>query len=409
MLTRELLAFRVTKGVLRPAFVKRDDPALLTLAAELLATVESSRDATSDDVEETLGLSAGAFSRPKVARGLVKLLVDRLAFEEPAPGVSEARWERLKTAAQVLRTLTPDTSVQDYEARLETTLGTPLPAAREALYADLPGNRRLLGWDGDALTAQELVDRYNLALAQGPLLSARRLTLRARAPELLRVRKALRWLKFCRLVADVRRDGPDWELEVEGPGAMLAMQKKYGLQLASFLSVVPVLERWELKATVEPSRRPATLMLSDKDPLFSPLPAALGHIPEEVAQLSAGFEDEDWELDLTPLPRHVGALGLCVPDLTFRHRTSGQEVALELFHAWHAGALNRRLTELRTRPDDGLLLGVDRALLAKEGAEREALEAHPQVVLFHGFPSAKKLRDRLAKRAAPKAQGKARS
>ena len=396
MLTRDLLAYRVQKGVLRPAYVKRDDAALLGFAQELLAEVEASRGVMLDDVEESFGLKAGAFTRPKVARGLVKLLVDRLLFDEPSPGVSEARWERLKVAAGVLRTLPPDATVEAYEARLAQALPAPLPEVREALYSDLPGHRRLVGWDGEPLTAQVLVDRYNLALAQGPLLTARRLTLRALAPELLRVRKVLRWLKFCRLVAEVRHVGEDWSLEVEGPGAMLALQKKYGLQLASFLSVVPVLGRWELTATVETARKQATLALSDKDPLVSPLPAALGHVPAEVASLAEGFEDEAWELDLTPLPRHMGASGLCVPDLTFRHRESRREVALELFHAWHAGPLARRLEELRSRPDGGLLLGVDRAL-AKEAVEREALEAHPQVVLFNGFPSAKKLRERLAR------------
>ena len=396
MLTRDLLSYRVREGVLRPAYVKRDDAALLGFAQELLAEVEASRGFKLDDVEESFGLKAGAFTRPKVARGLVKLLMDRLLFDEPSPGVGEARWERLKLAAGVLRTLRADTTVEAYEARLSEVLPAPLPEVRETLYADLPGHRRLVGWDTEPLTAQALVDRYNLGLAQGPLLTARRLTLRALAPELLRVRKVLRWLKFCRLVAEVRRVGEDWTLEVEGPGAMLAMQKKYGLQLASFLSVVPVLARWELTATVETARQQATLALSDKDPLVSPLPAALGHVPEEVASLAEGFEDEAWELDLTPLPRHMGAAGLCVPDLTFRHRESRREVALELFHAWHAGPLARRLEELRSRPDGGLLLGVDRAL-AKAAVEREALEAHPQVVLFNGFPSAKKLRERLAR------------
>jgi predicted nuclease of restriction endonuclease-like RecB superfamily len=126
----------------------------------------------------------------------------------------------------------------------------------------------------------------------------------------------------------------------------------------------------------------------------SPHGGALGHIPPEVATLAEGFDDADWELDLLPLPRHTGAAGLCVPDLTFRHRQSGREVALELFHAWHAGPLARRLEELRSRPDAELLLGVDRAL-AKDTQERARLEAHPQVVLFHGFPSAKRLRARL--------------
>jgi hypothetical protein len=393
MLTRELLIFRVRDGKLRPTFVKREDPKLLALAAELIAEVEAARGQVRDDVEETLSLQAGAFTRPKVARGLVKLLTDRMQFDEPAPGISESRWERFLTASKVLRALPPDATVEAYEAQLAQGLPAPLPEVREALYADLPGHRRLLGWE--TLSPPELLDRYNLALAQGPLMEARRLTLRAKAPELLRVRKVLRWLKFCRLVAEVRHVGEDWTLEVEGPGAMLALAKKYGLQLAMFLSMVPVLKHWELEATLESPRRRATLVLDDKDPLVSPHPGALGHIPEEVAALAASFEDADWALDLTPLPRHVGATGLCVPDVTFRHRHTGQEVALELFHAWHAGPLARRLGELRSRPDPALLVGVDRALA--KGEEREALEAHPQVFLFNGYPSARRLRERLAR------------
>ena len=393
MLTRELLLFRVRDGKLRPSFVKRGDAGLLALAGELIAEVEASRGRTRDEVEEALGLRAGAYARPKVARGLVKLLVDRMSFDEPAEGISEARAAAFREAGRVLRALPADATVEGYEARLAEAFPRPLPELREALYADLPGYRKLLEWE--ALGAGELLDRYNLALAQGPLFDARRLTLRARAPELLRVRKVLRWLKFCRLVAEVRRDGEDWVLEVEGPGSMLSLQKKYGLQLASFLSVVPVLERWHLTAAIENPRRRVTLVLDEKDPLVSPHGAALGHIPPEVASLAEGFDDADWELDLLPLPRHVGASGLCVPDLTFRHRDTGREVALELFHAWHAGPLARRLEELRSRPDEGLLLGVDRTL-AKDTQARAELEAHPRVVLFHGFPSAKRLRARLS-------------
>ena len=393
MLTRELLVFRVREGTLRPTFAKRGDAALLALAGELIAQVEAGRGRTRDEVEEELGLRAGAHSRPKVARGLVKLLVDRMHFDEPGEGIAAARTAAFHTAARVLRALPADATAEGYEARLAEALPQPLPEVRGALYADLPGDRKLVEWD--ALGPGELVDRYNLALAQGPLFDARRLTLRARAPELLRVRKVLRWLKFCRLVAEVRREGEDWVLEVEGPGAMLALQKKYGLQLASFLSVVPVLERWQLAASLESPRRRATLVLDEKDPLVSPHGPALGHIPPEVATLAQGFDDAEWELDLLPLPRHTGAAGLCVPDLTFRHRQTRREVALELFHAWHAGPLARRLEELRSRPDEGLLLAVDRAL-AREAGAREALEAHPQVVLFHGFPSAKRLRARLS-------------
>src|SRR4051812_24530497 len=56
VLTRDLLPFRVRQGVLRPAYVKRDDEALLGFAQELLAEMEASRGVMLDDVEESLGL-----------------------------------------------------------------------------------------------------------------------------------------------------------------------------------------------------------------------------------------------------------------------------------------------------------------------------------------------------------------
>ncbi|MBF5042306.1 DUF790 family protein [Aggregicoccus sp. 17bor-14] len=390
MLTRELLLFRTREGRLRPSFVSREDPALLALAESLRAELQDAVGRTREDLEEALALHAGAWKRPRVARGLVKLLLDRMDFGEPEPAVAEARMDALRTAARVLRSLPPAATQDQYAAALAAALPAPLAQVREGLYADLPPQRRLVALE--VPEAGELLDRYNLALAQGHLLGARRLHLRARAPELLRVRKVLRWLKFCRLVASVHREDEDWELSVEGPAAMLSLQKKYGLQLASFLTAVPLLQRWELRAEVSTGRKSVTLVLDHKDPLVSPhAGSALGHVPEEVQALAHALEEaQDWELDLTPLPRHTGASGLCVPDLTLRHRRSGRTVALELFHAWHAGALRRRLEELRARPDPELLLGVERALL-KDSAEREALEAHPQVLLFRGFPSAKRV------------------
>jgi len=393
MLTRELLLYRTLRGELRPSFVSREDSSLVSLAEQLLSVVARGVGASRDEVEEVLFSLAGAFPQPRVAKGVVKLLLDKLEFDEAPAEIAATRARWLPLAGQVLRALPPGATLEDYERRLPEALGAPLAEVRTRLYADLPGHRKLL--DFEPLTAEELLDRYNLGLAQGLLLGARRITVRAHAPELLRVRKVLRWLKFCRLVAEVKREQDDWTLEVEGPGTVLDLQKKYGLQLASFLTAVPVLQRWTLSAEVQVGRRHGTLSLDHTDPLVSPLPSALGHIPPEVATLAQGFADEEWKLDLTPLPRHVGATGLCVPDLLFHHRGTGREVALELFHAWHATSLLRRLDELKTRPDPGLLLGVERAL-AKGRAQHAALEEHPQVILFHGFPSAKRVREKLS-------------
>ena len=69
-------------------------------------------------LEETLALRAGAHTRPKVARGLVKLLVDRMLFDEPSEGISEARAVAFREAARVLRSLPADATVEAYESRL---------------------------------------------------------------------------------------------------------------------------------------------------------------------------------------------------------------------------------------------------------------------------------------------------
>lgn len=393
MLTRPLMRQRITDGTLRPLFIDASAKPLLALAQELVACAQDGVGRAREEVDESLAAIAGAARQPAVARGLVKLLVDRMTFAEPTPETISRRSDWVQRALEVRRGLDEAASVEDFEAALASRLEHPLDEVRAALFADLPQTRPLL--DFESLEARELLDRYNLALSQTPLLGARRLTLRARAPELLRVRRLLRWLRFCRLVAEVRRDGEDWELIVEGPAAVLALHKKYGLQLASFLTGVPGLGTWTLEADIETRGRHARLVLSDADPLVSTLPAAVGWLPPELKSLAADFEnDADWEVDLLPLPRHTGTRGLCVPDLTLRGRDGQREVAVELFHPWHAGALDRRLEELRVRPDPGLVLGVDRALLKAPGL-KAALEARDDVFFFNAYPSARALKKLL--------------
>ena len=416
MLTRELLLSTKRNGRVRPRFVRADDAGLLELAGTLVAEAEAHVGLSRDALEDALATHAGAFARPPVARGLVKLVLDRCEFEAAAEGVTERRLAVFRAAAGVLRGLPSGASVAEYEGALASALGgselpsggphpVPLPAGegllarvRDSLYSDLPSNLPLRSFE--SLPPRALLERYNLALAQGLLLEARRVTLRVRAPELLRVRKVLRWLRFCRLVAEVRREGEDWTLEVEGPGAVLELSRRYGLQLASFLSAVPVLERWTLSARLHPRRGgEATLELSDADGLVSPLGPSLGHVPEEVAALTASFDAAGWQVDDVPVPRPVGATGVCVPDLVLTRREGRASFALELFHAWHAGPLLRRLEELRQRSDPGLVLGVERALVRAH----PEVAAHPAVFLFHQFPSPRKLAAWLEARVAERA------
>ncbi|MGQ0507965.1 MAG: DUF790 family protein [Myxococcaceae bacterium] len=385
MLTRDLVLTRKRNGKLRPQFIDPKERALLQLAETLssLITVNEPLEL----IEERL--AAQQFDRPRVAAGLSKLLLDRATVEEPLGEHWEGRLTRFREAAQVLRT-----HFDTFETTLTERWGD-LEQIRQQLYADLPGRRRVLSFE--TITAPKLLSRYNLALAQGPLLTARQVSVRILGCDTLRVRRVLRWLKFCRLVAEVRHVGEDWLLEVEGPAALFTQQKRYGLQLATFLTVLPALQRWELTAQVQ---RGGTYFLNHEDPLDSPHPSALGHIPQELVALARLLEAEGFQVDPAPLPRHTGARGMCVPDFSVREPGGTRELAIELFHPWHASALTRRLADLTTRPDAGLILGVDRSV-AKVEALNGALHERPDIFLFNGFPSIRSLKTKLSERLRP--------
>lgn len=329
-----------------------------------------------------------------MAAGLAKLLTDRIEFEEPTDEGPALRETTFGAAAAVLRRLPDDATEEQYETLLNEAF-PDLPKRRERLYADHPQYRRMLSWD--PVDGAGLIDRYNLALVQGLVLRAKRVLVTASAPDLLRVRRVLRWLKFCRLVGDVTREGKSWRIDVEGPAEILAMQKKYGLQLATFVAVVPVLQQFKLVAEVQFERgAPAVLELDETAPLVSPQSRTLGHVPEEIAVIVAKLGDDVWEADANPVPRRVGKGGLCVPDLLMRRRDGSAEVAFEFFHRWHRHQLARRLDDLRIRPDPKLILAVDEVLLGDE--ELAALVAdHPQVMPFKGFPSERRIRAMLAR------------
>lgn len=387
MLTRDLLHYRTKGGVVRPVYVKPGDAERLAYAGALVAIVEDALGEERGVLTEALDGRARGEKRQKFAKGLVKLLTDRMTFDEPPKDAEALRRTTFEAAASLMRNLEEDATIADYEAALGAD--RDLELTRAQIYADLAEHRKFLEWK--ALDAAGLLERYNLAQAQGLVMFARRLSIAFEEVDTAVVRRVFRWLKFCRLVAELEKHGDAFVLHVEGPAAMFESSKKYGLQLAIFLEVVPLLPKFTLEAVVElPRRDSVTFMLTDEDELVSPLKAAVGHVPEEVTTTLEKLSSiEGWTVDLETVPRSVGASGWCVPDLRFS-RTDGAEIAVELFHAWHKGALLRRLDELASKPDAGLFLGVDRAV-AKKKDIAERIDDHPQVFAFNKFPSVRAL------------------
>lgn len=390
MLTRDLLVYRRVKGIrLRPTFVDPDDDDHIATAGALIELLTHAAGEPRGAVDEAADAICGEARKVKVARGLYKLLTDRCEWDDPGDTAMALRATAFARSAAVLRDLSEESSLSDYLAAVAAGLPRPLADVRAHLYDDLAEHRRLLSAKLPSPSA--LLARYNLALAQGLVLYAGSLDVRAPSPGPLELRKLLRWLRFSRLVAEVRRDGDGWHLRIEGPAAQLDMQKKYGLQLATFLGAVPVLGKFTVEADIDFPRQPrARLYLDHKDPLKALDDGPLGHIPPEIELGMASLGDARWTLDPMPELRHVGAAGMCVPDFALRDATTGKSVAVELFHRWHRHALLRRLDELAARPDPHFLVGVDLSL-AKDDALAARLATAPQVFTFNKFPTWKRL------------------
>ena len=393
MLTRDLLMHRTRKGRIRPTFLDISNASLLGLAKDLIEVLESSKGESRENLEAGLNARVSSTRKMKVAKGLVKLLLDRSEFEEPDGEAMERRFTIFETAVNVFRDQTNTQSMEEYRGQVAKSCGQNLEDIQESLYSDLASRRKLQ--DFKPIKPIDLLHRYNLAQVQGLLLYAQGLELSTASQDITVVRKVLRWLRFCRLVAEVRRDDMDWRMVVDGPGSILSMHKKYGLQLAQFMSVIPVLGTFKLEAEIQlPRKAKAHLELSHEAGLVSHHRGAAGYVPEEITKTAEAFEDARWSLDLAPEPRHFGPQEMCVPDFRFHDEQTGTSVSVELFHRWHKGPLLRRIEALRQFPDPYFVLGVDKALGSSSeiGAK---IENNDQIFVFNAFTSLNKLKKAL--------------
>lgn len=399
MLTRDLVQFSVRKGRITPRFLARADPDVCEGVNQLVSLAHRAIGLSQDEVSESITIITQTFKRPKVGKGLAKLLTDAMSVQEPGDAPMALRECTFAAAMDALAKATPTQSEDTFVGAVVRqviddgcfTLDEANPAEdlRHRLHADLP--RRRMIEQVEISDPDVLMDRYDLAIAQGLVMYSQSLELEIPDMERPEVRRLLRFMRFCRLVAHIERTSDGCRLQVEGPVRLFEGAKAYGLQLASFLSVIPTLPKWRLSAEVHwPRREPAQLELSHKHGLSSRFSGGAGHVPEAMTETIRRIQWPGWSVDTAPAPKIMGASSLAVPDFALVSE-DGRQIVVELFHPFHRGALERRLVDLEVHPEAGYRLGVDKALL-KDAALAQRVEAHPQAFQFRKFPSLRVLK-----------------
>ena len=376
MLKKEHLNCKISSGRIKPVFVAPDAPELLDIAARLTALYENA--AASAMRRGELNDAANALIRAekdlKLVSGLNKLLLDRTEFSTPRECDYPAwRRELFLHSAQQLR-------------------NGQLPIQPDGdFYGDLP-DFEVIG-NFSPLTPEKLLHRYNLAQAQGLIFYAEKLTFTAASSEAADLRKLLKAVKFFRLLAHFTKHGKNGiRAEISGPFALFGPTAKYALNLANILPALVNLPQWSLEAQIKFKERDLKLKLDSGSGLISHYRNLSGYIPEEIRLYHRLFSEKSTSWQITGETPFIdaGDQEIIFPDISFTSQTSGQTVHLELFHRWHAAALDRRIDLLKSHPELPLILGIDRALIS----EPELLEAkfanQPQLAarcwLFRDFP-----------------------
>ena len=363
----------------------------LALAAELIAVFRTAQGRTRRVLEAELQVLEGDHTNYRVKRGLAHLLASAFStFERRCPlDPAELRRRVFALSApsvpSLQQSLATLTAVAD---TLSRELGRDIGPAevRAWLYADLPEAHVLTHFE--APRPEALLERYNLAQAQGVLYRASQVVLTAHRNDPGEYKLLFRYLKLFGLMAYIEGDADHgFTLTIDGPASLFTPSPRYGLALAKLLPALLHVTRWHLTATLVPRQRSSSTLQSTRFTLEAGCDLVSHYPPGKPYDsiLEQAFA-ERWaktptawrlerEVDLIPLPGSV-----MVPDFRLVH-PDGRSVLLELVGYWRPEYLRKKFAQVRRAGREDVILAVSERLnLERAGVRRSDLPA--RVVWF---------------------------
>jgi uncharacterized protein len=402
MLTGDLVRARTTKQRVIPIYLDRTAEPWLEAAESLLLLFREGTGMTRGQIESEIDeLFGGGGKATQVYRGLAKVLEDRAEFEVVSDVPPEEVREKVFTAAA------------DYRLQMRAARAAPAhrtafrrdeiikavaadlnlepEAVMKALFADLRDENRLLRFDD--LTAQRLIDRYNVALAQAVLLRSVYVRAEVKHERPARYRQLFRRLKFHRLLHRVEGNMSDgYVFHIDGPLSLFSATTKYGMQVALFLPALLSCTNFRLEAELRwgPRREVRSFYLDSRDGLVTHLQDTGTYVPAELIAFVERFRQvaPAWEISEATNFFELGREAVWVPDYRAVHTASGLEVFIDILGYWKKSSLERLMRLLPLHGPPRFVLAISDRLKADE----ESLQDFKVPVLrFKEIPSATEL------------------
>jgi predicted nuclease of restriction endonuclease-like RecB superfamily len=236
------------------------------------------------------------------------------------------------------------------------------------MYADLPQNHLLSTFEPP--TPEWLLNRYNVALAQGILYKCIRMRLIAYRNIPARYKQLFKFIKFYQLLHSITGDlHSGYEILLDGPMSMFRLSKKYGIQMATFLPALLLCTKWKMEAEIvtEGDKKRYFVLSSDKHTLESHYKDATQYdslLEEKFAKVFKKLKT-DWRME-----RETEIVNLkdtvFIPDFTFKHKEDGRVALFEIVGFWRSDYLKRKLEKLRRAQLHHLIIAVSSTLKVTE-------------------------------------------
>ncbi|NMQ18308.1 DUF790 family protein [Candidatus Competibacter phosphatis] len=358
MLPSDLLFSHKRGAQIYPRFLR---PEQCVWAERVLATIREHQHRTRGELQAALRALEGDSPDYRIVRGFAHLALNAAEFTLATGELEPETLRREVFTLAAERGGYGETQAREVLEAIAPRYQLEAETLREALYADLPENHLLTALPDFA--PDQLVDRYNLAQAQGLLYSALCLRLTAHRNVPGEYRRLFQHLKFHGLMYAVEGNLDDgYQIYVDGPASLFKQTRKYGLQMAIFLPALLRVSRWEMEAVLRRDDRDISYRVDSQSPL-KPLTAA----PPAYDSLLEEHFARRWEKLDTPwiLEREVEIVDLkgtvFVPDFALRH-PDGRVAHVEIMGFWHPDYLRRKLDKLRRAAMPDLIVAVSERL-----------------------------------------------
>jgi predicted nuclease of restriction endonuclease-like RecB superfamily len=368
MLTKDLARFKVRDGIVLPGWLRVDRAHNINRAGQLIDVMDRLVGGTRGELEEALRTETDTSRDFRVRRGLAHLLLNRATFDMattlPPTDVRQFVFERAAQAHPI-----SNESRAVVLAAAAAHFGVAIDDIEHALYADLDQHQRYTSYQ--SMSSEELLHRYNVALAQAILLRCSDVHIALRDPTPKRLRQLFRYLKFYRLLYRPEADPggndgleKDYRIVVDGPLSIVNQSTRYGLSLAQFLPALLLCEDWSLTATVQAKKRsPRGLFQLD---------SALGlasHYPNTgmwIADEERALFDRlvalasPWRVEEGSEWVDLAGYDAFVPDWVIRDPETGRFVYVEIIWRWRRRSLEKRWKLLQEHGPANMVLAVCR-------------------------------------------------